>query len=92
MPPNSSVQLATLMPSRPTRGDTAVGSTGTVTCSRNISTPLNKGSYWGPVKLTVRVNAAAGTTLPANKVTVTAATQDVRPSNNTATISTVKVQ
>jgi uncharacterized repeat protein (TIGR01451 family) len=66
----------------------AVGSWGTFKCTR--STSLNKGSYWGPVKLTVHVNAAAGTTLK-NAASVAAKTQDVYPSNNTATVY-VKVQ
>jgi uncharacterized protein len=69
----------------------AVGSTGTVTCSRSTSTPLSKGSYWGPVKVTVRVNAAAGATI-SNKASVAAATQDVFPSNNTSPTVYVKVQ
>jgi len=66
----------------------AVGYGGTFKCTR--STGLNKGSYWGPVKLTVRVNAAAGTTLK-NTASVAAKTQDVYPGNNTATVY-VKVQ
>jgi uncharacterized repeat protein (TIGR01451 family) len=66
----------------------AVGSGGTFKCTR--STALNKGSYWGPVKLTVHVNAAAGSTLK-NTASVAAKTQDVFSSNNTATVY-VKVQ
>jgi uncharacterized repeat protein (TIGR01451 family) len=66
----------------------AVGSGGTFKCTR--STALNKGSYWGPVKLTVHVNAASGTTLK-NTASVAAKTQDVFPSNNSATVY-VKVQ
>jgi uncharacterized repeat protein (TIGR01451 family) len=65
----------------------AVGYAGTFKCTR--STALNKGSYWGPVKLAVRVNAAAGTTLK-NTASVAAKTQDVF-SSNTATVY-VKVQ
>jgi uncharacterized repeat protein (TIGR01451 family) len=66
----------------------AVGSGGTFKCTR--STALNKGASWGPVKLTVHVNAAAGTTLK-NTAAVAAKTQDVFTSNNTATVY-VKVQ
>jgi uncharacterized repeat protein (TIGR01451 family) len=66
----------------------AVGYGGTFKCTR--STALNKGSYWGPVKLTVKVNAAAGTTLK-NTASVAAKTQDVVSSNNSATVY-VKVQ
>ena len=51
---------------------------------------LNKGSYWGPIKLTVKVNAAAGTTLK-NTASVAAKTQDVVSTNNSAS-SYVKVQ
>jgi uncharacterized repeat protein (TIGR01451 family) len=65
-----------------------VGYGGTFKCTRTAV--LNKGSYWGPVKLTVRVNAAAGTTLK-NTASVAAKTQDVVSSNNSATVY-VKVQ
>jgi len=65
-----------------------VGSGGTFKCTR--AGVLNKGSYWGPLKLTVKVNAAAGTTLK-NTTSVAAKTQDVVSSNNTATVY-VKVQ
>jgi uncharacterized repeat protein (TIGR01451 family) len=65
-----------------------VGYGGTFKCTR--TTVLNKGSYWGPVKLTVHVNAAAGTTLK-NTASVAAKTQDVVSSNNSATVY-VKVQ
>jgi uncharacterized repeat protein (TIGR01451 family) len=65
-----------------------VGYGGTLKCTRTAV--LNKGSYWGPVKLTVHVNAAAGTTLK-NTASVAAKTQDVVSSNNSATVY-VKVQ
>ena len=58
------------------------------TCTR--TGVLNRSSFWGPVKLTVKVNAASGTTLR-NTASVAAKTQDVNNSNNVATIST-KVQ
>jgi uncharacterized repeat protein (TIGR01451 family) len=65
----------------------AVGSGGTFKCTR--SSPLLKGHSWGPIKLTVLVNAAPGTLT--NKASVAAKTQDVVSSNNTATVSvTVK--
>jgi len=66
----------------------AVGFGGTFKCTR--SGVLNKGSYWGPVKLTVKVNAAAGTTLK-NTASVAAKTQDMVSSDNSATVY-VKVQ
>jgi uncharacterized repeat protein (TIGR01451 family) len=65
-----------------------VGSGGTFKCMR--SAVLNKGSYWGPITLTVHVNALSGTTLK-NTASVAAKTQDVFPSNNSSTTS-VKVQ
>jgi uncharacterized repeat protein (TIGR01451 family) len=60
------------------------GSGGTFKCTR--TGVLNKGSYWGPIKLTVHVNAASGSTIN-NTASVAAKTQDVVPSNNTATMS-----
>ena len=66
----------------------AVGYGGTFKCTR--STYLSRGSYWGPVKLTVKVNAAAGTTLTST-ASVAAKTQDVFSANNRATVY-VKVQ
>jgi len=65
-----------------------VGSGGTFQCMR--SAVLNKGSYWGPITLTVHVNALSGATLK-NTASVAAKTQDVFPSNNSSTTS-VKVQ
>jgi len=65
-----------------------VGSGGTFQCMR--SAVLNKGSYWGPITLTVHVNALSGTTLK-NTASVAAKTQDVFTSNNSSTTS-VKVQ
>ena len=62
----------------------AVGSGGTFKCTR--TSPLLKAHYWGPIKLTVHVNAASGTTLT-NKASIAAKTQDVVSSNNTATVS-----
>ena len=62
----------------------AVGSGGTFKCSR--TSLLLKAHYWGPIKLTVHVNAASGTTLT-NKASIAAKTQDVVSSNNTATVS-----
>jgi uncharacterized repeat protein (TIGR01451 family) len=66
----------------------AVGSGGTFKCTRTSA--LNKGSYWGPVTLTVKVNALAGTTLK-NTASVAAKTQDVFSSNNSSSIS-IQVQ
>jgi uncharacterized repeat protein (TIGR01451 family) len=65
----------------------AVGGTGTFKCTR--STPLLKGHGWGPVTLTVHVNASSGTTLT-NTAKVSAKTQDVFQANNSKTVS-VKV-
>jgi uncharacterized repeat protein (TIGR01451 family) len=65
----------------------AVGSSGTFKCSR--TSPLLKAHSWGPIKLTVRVNAASGTTLT-NTAKVSAKTQDVFQISNTKTVS-VKV-
>jgi len=66
----------------------ATGATGTFTCTRTgLLLPAHS---WGPITLTVKVNAAAGSTLT-NTARVTAKTQDVVSSNNTAT-TTVKVQ
>ena len=62
----------------------AVGSSGTFKCTR--TSPLLKAHSGGPVKLTVHVNASSGTTLT-NKASVAAKTQDVVPSNNSATVS-----
>jgi len=62
----------------------AVGSGGTFKCTR--TSPLLKAHFWGPIKLTVHVNAASGTTLT-NKASIAAKTQDVVSSNNTATVS-----
>jgi uncharacterized repeat protein (TIGR01451 family) len=62
----------------------AVGSGGTFKCTRTGI--LNKGSYWGPVKLTVHVNASSGSTVR-NTASVAAKTQDVVSSNNSATVS-----
>jgi uncharacterized repeat protein (TIGR01451 family) len=62
----------------------AMGSGGTFKCTR--TSPLLKGHYWGPIKLTVLVNASSGTTLT-NKASVAAKTQDVVPANNSATVS-----
>jgi uncharacterized repeat protein (TIGR01451 family) len=66
----------------------AVGSGGTFRCTR--SSTLSKGSYWGPITLTVHVNATSGTTLK-NTASVAGKTQDVFPSNNSST-TYVKVQ
>jgi uncharacterized protein len=66
----------------------SVGVGGTFKCTR--TGVLNKSSYWGPVKVTVKVNTASGTTLK-NTASVAAKTQDVNSSNNAATVST-KVQ
>jgi uncharacterized repeat protein (TIGR01451 family) len=65
-----------------------MGYGGTLKCTRTAV--LNKGSYWGPVKLTVKVNAAAGTTLK-NTASLAAKTQDIVSSNNSVTVY-VKVQ
>jgi large repetitive protein len=60
------------------------GSGGTFKCTR--TGVLNKGSYWGPIKLTVHVNSSSGSTIN-NTASVAAKTQDVVPSNNSATVS-----
>jgi len=65
-----------------------VSSGGTFTCQRNGV--LLKGNNWGPIKVTVRVNAAAGAILT-SKASVTAKTQDVNPANNSVTLN-VSVQ
>jgi uncharacterized repeat protein (TIGR01451 family) len=67
-----------------TTGTTCTVGSGTFKCTR--SSPLLKGHYWGPIRLTVHVNAASGSTIT-NTASVAAKTQDVVPSNNTATVS-----
>jgi uncharacterized repeat protein (TIGR01451 family) len=57
--------------------------TGTFTCSRGSL--LLAGHSRGPITLTVKVNAASGTTVT-NTAKVTAKTQDVNTANNTATV------
>ena len=59
------------------------GSGGTFKCTR--TGVLNKGN-WGPIKLTVHVNTSSGSTIN-NTASVAAKTQDVVPSNNSATVS-----
>jgi uncharacterized repeat protein (TIGR01451 family) len=66
----------------------AVGGTGTLTCKR--SSRLLQGHAWGPVTLTVKVNALSGSTIT-DSAHVSSATQDLNSSNNTARVS-VKVQ
>lgn len=61
----------------------AVGGTGTLHCSLG---QLNKGQTY-TVKLTVKVKAAAGTTL-SNRATGGSNMQDYTPSNNAATVTT----
>jgi uncharacterized repeat protein (TIGR01451 family) len=61
-----------------------VGSTGTVTCVRTAALP--KGGVI-TVKLVVQVNAAAGNTIT-NTAKVSAPMQDLKPSNNVATVKT----
>jgi uncharacterized repeat protein (TIGR01451 family) len=58
--------------------------TGTFTCSRGSL--LLAGHSWGPITLTVKVNAASGSTVT-NTAKATAKTQDVNSGNNTATVS-----
>jgi uncharacterized repeat protein (TIGR01451 family) len=58
--------------------------TGTFTCLRDSL--LLAGHSWGPITLTVKVNAASGTTV-INTAKVTAKTQDANSANNTATVS-----
>jgi uncharacterized repeat protein (TIGR01451 family) len=65
-----------------------VGSAGTFTCTRNSL--LLIGHSWGPVTMTVKVNAPSGSTVT-DTAHVSAKTQDTVSSNNTATVS-VKVQ
>jgi uncharacterized repeat protein (TIGR01451 family) len=62
----------------------AVGGTGTLNCTLP---QLNKGATWN-VTLTVRVNAAAGTTL-SNTATSVSNMQDFVPGNNTGTLTTI---
>jgi uncharacterized repeat protein (TIGR01451 family) len=66
----------------------AVGATGTFTCTRG--SVLLPGHSWGPITLTVKVNAASGGSIN-NSAKVTAKTQDVNGANNTVS-TTVKVQ
>jgi hypothetical protein len=61
----------------------ALGVTDTFKCTR--STPLLKGHGWGPITLTVHVNASSGTTL-SNTAKVSAKTQDVFQASNTKTV------
>jgi uncharacterized repeat protein (TIGR01451 family) len=61
----------------------AVGTRGTLTCKR---TSLSKGSTW-TVTMTVKVNASSGPTIT-NTARVTAKTQDLVSSNNSASNST----
>lgn len=61
----------------------AVGGTGTFHCTLGT---LNKGATW-TVTLTVKVNAAAGTTIT-NKATGGSNMQDYTSSNNSATVTT----
>jgi uncharacterized repeat protein (TIGR01451 family) len=61
----------------------AVGATGAVTCTRPAS--LLPAHSWGPIKLTVKVNAASGSTLT-NSAFVASRTQDIVPDNNRATV------
>ena len=65
-----------------------VGGTGAFTCKRGSL--LLTGHTWGPITLTVKVNTASGGTI-SNFTKVTAKTQDVNMSNNSAS-TTVKVQ
>jgi uncharacterized repeat protein (TIGR01451 family) len=62
----------------------ALNGTGTFTCSRGSL--LLAGHSWEPITLTVKVNAASGTTVT-NTAKVTAKTQDVNSGNNTATLN-----
>jgi len=62
----------------------ALNGTGTFTCSRGSL--LLAGHSWGPITLTVKVNAASGTTVT-NTAKVTAKTQDVNSGNNRATLN-----
>jgi uncharacterized repeat protein (TIGR01451 family) len=62
----------------------AVGSGGTFKCTR--SGTLLKAHSWGPVKLTVKVNATSGSTIN-DTVSVATKTQDVVPANNTVIVS-----
>jgi uncharacterized repeat protein (TIGR01451 family) len=66
----------------------SVGGTGAVTCTRGSL--LLAGHSWGPITLTVKVNAASGATVT-NRAKVTSKTQDVSTANNNAAVS-VKVQ
>jgi len=66
----------------------AVGTMGTLQCTR--SSLLLAGHSWGPITLTVKVNAFPGS-IVTDTAHVTAKTQDTVQSNNTATV-TVKVQ
>jgi len=65
----------------------AVGGTGAFTCTRGSL--LLAGHSWGPITLTVKVNTASGGTV-SNFAKVTAKTQDVNTSNNSAS-TTVSV-
>jgi uncharacterized repeat protein (TIGR01451 family) len=65
-----------------------LGGTGTFKCTRAGS--LLAGRSWGPITLKVKVNAASGSSL-GDTVKVSAKTQDVVSSNNTASVY-VKVQ
>jgi uncharacterized repeat protein (TIGR01451 family) len=58
--------------------------TGTFTCSRGSL--LLAGHSWGPITLTVKVNAGSGATVT-NTAKVTAKTQDVNSPNNTSTLN-----
>jgi uncharacterized repeat protein (TIGR01451 family) len=62
----------------------SAGSAGVVTCKR--SNALVPSHSWGPITLTVKVNAAAGTTIT-NTAKVSANTQDLFPANNTKSVS-----
>jgi uncharacterized repeat protein (TIGR01451 family) len=66
----------------------AIGGTGTFSCTRTAL--LLTAHSWGPITLTVKVNAASGTVLK-NTASVTAKTADAVPVNNSVTLS-VKVQ
>jgi len=66
----------------------ASGGTGQFSCTRTAL--LLTAHSWGPVTLTVKVNAASGATI-GNTATVSAKTQDLVPANNSAAVN-VKVQ
>jgi uncharacterized repeat protein (TIGR01451 family) len=61
----------------------AAGGTGAFTCTRTAS--LLNAHSWGPITLTVKVNAASGSTIT-SAASAASRTQDIFPDNNSSTV------